>query len=104
MRLDQFALPFRVEQVLKALRRVFLLKLSVVGERRDQNACRLVQPLGVVVAIFVMLHHLFRQLWRLPAFSLPDYAMRLVGGVDDLDGVDVGGIFLIDAREDALGT
>ena len=61
------------------------------------------EPLGVVVAFVVMLHDLFRQVRREPAIAFPDDAMRLVGRVDDVDGVDVGRIFLIDASKDALG-
>src|SRR5450759_2717049 len=105
VRLDQFAHPFRIEQIFEALWRVFLLhQVGVVGERRDQNSRRYMQPLRGVVALVEMPHDLFRQVWCEPTAAFPDYAMRLVCGVDDVDSVDVGGILLTDASKNALGT
>src|SRR5450759_2631295 len=40
---------------------------------------------------------------REPTVALPDDAMRLIGGVDDIDRVYVGGIFLINTLKYALG-
>src|SRR5665811_1569874 len=61
------------------------------------------QPLRVVVTLVEMLHDLFRQVRCEPAVTFPDDAMRLVSGVDDIDGMDVGGILLTDAGKNALG-
>src|SRR5215831_12911333 len=52
----------------------------------------------------ILFYDLFRQVRREPAAAFPDDAMRLVGGVDDVNGVDVGRILLADAGKDALGT
>jgi hypothetical protein len=62
------------------------------------------QPVGIVVTLVVVLHDLFRQVRREPVVAFPNDAMGLVGGVDNVDGADVGGIFLRDASKDTLGT
>src|SRR5262249_2382728 len=105
MRLDQLARPFRIEQIGKALRRLLLLhQAGVVGDRRDQDPRRDVQAIRVVVLPREMLRDLLREIGCQPAVALPHDAVRLVGRVDDIDGMNIAAVFLADAGEDPLGT
>ena len=104
MALDHLARPFRVEQVLEALRYVlFLHQLRVVGDRRDQDARHDAHPVRIVVGLVVMLGDLLRQVGREPAAPLPDDAVRRIRGVGEVDVVNLGAVFLADALEHALG-
>src|SRR5262245_411608 len=104
MRLDHLAGPFRMEQIGKTLWRIlFLYEIGVVAERRDQDARRDMERVGIVVGLVEMPGNVLRQVMLKPPIALPDDTMRLVGGIDHVDGVDAARIFLIDALEDPLG-
>jgi hypothetical protein len=72
MRLDQLAGPFRIEQVGEPFRRILLLhQVGVVGDRRDQDPRRDVQPVRVIEARVEMLRDLLRQVRREPTLAFP---------------------------------
>ena len=58
---------------------------------------------GVLVLGRIEFGDVLRHVGREHAVALPDDEMRGVRRVDDVDGVDVAGIFLADALEHALG-
>ena len=104
MRLDDLALPFGIEQVGKTLRRVLgLHQIGVVGDdaEPDAEACEL--AVGIPVLGRIEFRDIFGNVGRQDAVALPDDEVRGIGGIHDIDGVDVAGIFLADALEHAFG-
>ena len=104
MRLDDLALPFGIEQVLEARRRVLgLHQPGVVGDRAQRGAEAGIGAVGIAVLGLVMLRDVFRHVGQQEALPFPRQQMRGVGRIGDIDGVDVAGIFLADALEHPLG-
>jgi hypothetical protein len=103
MRLDDLALPFGIEQIGKALRRVIgLHQAGVVGDDAEPDAKAGKLAVHVLVLGRIVFGDLLRHVRRQNALALPDDEMRRIRRVHDVDGVDVAGIFLADALEHAL--
>ena len=104
MRLDDLAGPFRVEQIVEALRRFLGLHLlGVVGDRAKGEAEARERPVRILVLGGEVLGHVLGHERREDALVLPDDEVRRVGRVDDVDAMDLAGVFLADALEHALG-
>ena len=104
MRLDDLALPFGIEQVGKALRRVVgFHQIGVVGDDAEPDAETRELAVRVLVLGRIKLCDILRHVGRQKAVALPDDEMGGVRRVHDIDGVDVAGIFLADPLEHALG-
>ena len=104
MRLDHLALPLRVEQVLETRGRVFgLNQLCIVGDRAQRGAKSGIGAIGVAMLGLVMFRDVFRHVRQQEALLLPRQQMRGIGGVRDIDGVHIAGIFLADTLEHPLG-
>ena len=104
MRLDELARPFRREQVGEALRRVFRLhQRRVVGDHRQKDAPGGVHAVRILVGGRVVLRHVLRLDRVEQPITLPHQEMRRVGGIDRVDRIDLRGILLAYALENALG-
>ena len=104
MRLDDLALPFRIEQIGEALRRVLRLhQVGVVADDAQADAEAREHAVGVLVLGRIVLRDVLRHERRQQAVALPDDEVRGVGGVHRIDRVDAAAVFLADALEHALG-
>src|SRR5262245_29917240 len=105
MGLYQLARPLCLEQVDVALGRVLgLYELGVVSDGAEQNAQGGEGAIGVDMPRSIMPRCVLRNVGRKPTCALPGQRMRTVRRVDEIHVVDTRGVFLGDAREDALGT
>ena len=104
MRLDDLALPFRIEQIGEALGRLFLFhQIGVVGDDAEEDAEAGEGAVHVLVLGRIELGHVFRHVRRQHVLVFPVDEVRGVRRVDHVDRVHVGGIFLADALQQALG-
>src|SRR5262249_35287880 len=105
MGLYQLAQPLCLEQVDETLRRVLgLYELRVVSDGAEENAQRRKGAIGVDMPRCIMPRCILRNVGRQPTCALPGQSMRTVRRVDEIHVVDARGVFLGNAREDALGT
>ncbi len=104
MGLDQLALPFRIEQVGKAFRRVLRLhQIGVVGDDAQADAEARIHAVGVPVLRRIVLGDVLGHEGREQPVALPDDQMGRIRGVHHVDRVDVAAVFLPDALKHALG-
>ena len=104
MRLDDLALPFRIEQIGEALRRFFLFhQIGVVGDDAEEDAEAGIGAVHVLMLGRIEFRYVFRHVGRQHALILPIHQQRSVRRIDHVDGMHVGGIFLADALQQTFG-
>jgi hypothetical protein len=104
MRFHDLALPFGIEQIGKALRRILgFHQIGVVGDDAEPDAETGELAIRIPVLGRIEFCNVFRHIGRQDAIALPDDKVRGIGRVHDIDGADVTGIFLADALEQPLG-
>ena len=102
MRFDQLALPFRIEQVEIAGRRILgRHQVGVVAHHAERRAPRRVVAFRILELRRVALH-VGRGVRREPLLLLPEDEMRGIGRIDDVDVLDARLVLLVDPLEHAL--
>jgi hypothetical protein len=105
MRLDDLALPLRIEQIGIAFRRVlWFYQIGVIADDFDPAARGRIHSIGIDLIRREMLRDIVGEVRREPAPSLPVKIMRGVGAVGDVDRVDAASLLLGDTLEYPLST
>ena len=104
MGLDDLARPFGIEQVGVALRRVVRRdQLRVVAEHRQRGAVGGIKAIGVARLIAGQRATSSGTYGASQPCRFQESGCAISVEFDGVDRVDVAGIFLVDALEDALG-
>ena len=104
MRLDDLALPLRIEQIGEALRCLFLLhQVGVVGDHAQEHAEAREVTVGVLVLGRIEFRDIFRNVGRKHALILPVDEMRRIRRVDHVNRMHIGRVFLTDTLQQPLG-